>query len=152
MNEQQLCLLARDPLITIGSHCRSHRKLTGLSQETAELEIRESKREIESILGTPVIWISFPHGACNSSHAAITREAGYSRVFTIQPHLLKGLREEYAVGRFPVSAESWWIEYLLTISGGCGWRSLGARLRRFVQAGAQRSEPDGDVPIAGASS
>jgi len=43
--------LSANPLIAVGSHCRTHRNLTSLEEGEALREIRDSKSELECILG-----------------------------------------------------------------------------------------------------
>jgi peptidoglycan/xylan/chitin deacetylase (PgdA/CDA1 family) len=54
--------LSRDPLITIGSHTVSHRRLGRLSRDEMERELVESKRWLESCTGRPVVHFAAPFG------------------------------------------------------------------------------------------
>jgi len=47
---KQLSAIAKNNLITIGSHGVTHSNLLLIDQETAKLEIANSKKDLESIL------------------------------------------------------------------------------------------------------
>lgn len=63
--------------IDIQSHTMTHALLGQASMGQLIYELRESKREIENKLGTPVHFISLPHGSCHPQFAKVAREYGY---------------------------------------------------------------------------
>jgi len=62
LNMKQLRLLANHPLVTIGSHSLSHPSLAKCSNEESFEEIFNSKKELERIIGKPVVHFSYPFG------------------------------------------------------------------------------------------
>ncbi len=50
---------------TIGSHSKSHRDLSKVSKEILKVELIESKKVLEKIIGEKVTHFSFPYGAHN---------------------------------------------------------------------------------------
>jgi peptidoglycan/xylan/chitin deacetylase (PgdA/CDA1 family) len=58
----ELSSLDRAPGVTIGSHTKSHPKLTSLEPEERESEIAGSKMELEELLGHTVDLLSYPYG------------------------------------------------------------------------------------------
>jgi len=63
--------------IDIQSHTMTHALLGQASTGQLIYELRESKREIENKLGTPVHFISLPHGSCHQEFAKVARDYGY---------------------------------------------------------------------------
>lgn len=61
----------------IGSHGKTHTKLASLSRKKQKLELFESKKVIESIIGNIVNSISFPHGSYNEDTTLLLKEIGY---------------------------------------------------------------------------
>lgn len=61
----------------IGSHSRSHRRMTSLPAPEAMLEFVESKKVLEDGLGAPVDVFSYPYGECSRELHKIGFEAGY---------------------------------------------------------------------------
>ena len=119
--------------ITMGSHSRSHRILTQLSDREVVDELRGSKTEIEKRLGRPVESIAFPNGNCTDALIKMVWEVGYRvlflsakranlahrshRVFPavcIDNGSSAGLRGEFSASRFSC-----------TVSGAAGRLGLG---------------------------
>ncbi|MCD6193715.1 MAG: polysaccharide deacetylase family protein [Candidatus Aminicenantes bacterium] len=80
MKPEEIRRLAEGRLIEIGSHSETHPVLSALPIEEQRNEIRESKRRLEEILGSPVAAFSYPYGgnADIGQHAVgLVQEAGY---------------------------------------------------------------------------
>jgi len=76
MTWQQLETMAGNG-IDIQSHTMTHALLGPATMGQLIYELRESKREIEKNLGTPVHFISMPHGSCHQDFAKVAKEYGY---------------------------------------------------------------------------
>lgn len=72
--------------VEIGAHTISHPILTSLDDDSARLEIRGGKEELEAILGKPVRLFAYPNGKIgkdfDTRHVDMVREAGFSAAFT----------------------------------------------------------------------
>ncbi len=62
MTWDEVRLLSKDPLVTIGAHTVSHASLSCLAPEAARGEMIESKRELEAQLGIDVRHFAYPFG------------------------------------------------------------------------------------------
>ena len=60
----------------IGSHTLTHPVLTNVDDGTLEGELRESKRQLESLVG-PCTAVSYPTGRCDGRVVAAAKDAGY---------------------------------------------------------------------------
>jgi hypothetical protein len=74
MTAQEM-LAARSDLVTFGSHTMTHPDLTRVGEAQAYAELRDSKVELERLLGEPVGTFSFPHGAHDDGIVALCRQA-----------------------------------------------------------------------------
>jgi peptidoglycan/xylan/chitin deacetylase (PgdA/CDA1 family) len=84
----EISALARDPLVTVGSHTLSHPILSGRDRETAVREIVDSKAFIEYRLGVPVRHMAYPFGNTNAvglREFDMARDAGYVTSVTTRP-------------------------------------------------------------------
>ena len=63
--------------IEIQSHTMSHALLGQATMGQLIYELRESKRSVEKKLGTPVHFISMPHGSCHKDFAKVAKDCGY---------------------------------------------------------------------------
>ena len=61
----------------IGSHTVSHELLTELDEEQLERELRESRHELERLLGRPCRSLAYPFGAADARVIAAAEAAGY---------------------------------------------------------------------------
>lgn len=80
MSTDELKTLDTDSLCTIGAHTVNHLKLDSLSVEQQISEIKNSKDELEQLLGHPIRHFSFPHGAHNDDTINICQELGFQTV------------------------------------------------------------------------
>lgn len=67
----------RDAGMDVGSHTRTHAKLTELPPTQARVQIADSKHELEQTLGCEVRHFCYPYGWYAPEHQQMAREAGY---------------------------------------------------------------------------
>ncbi len=120
-------------LISIGSHTQNHPDLSKLPPEQVQWELIESKNNLEQLLGKPVEDLALPHGAYNEEVLRIAQEAGYKRVYTLEPKLVNENQETGVIGRFSMSPDVWPIEFHLTCCGAYSWLHLFRRSVRFLR-------------------
>lgn len=132
MNETQLKDLSKLESITIGSHCVSHTDLRLMDEDSAKKEIQTSKNELENIIGREVNLLSFPHGAYTDKYIDFARQAGYERVFTIQPSLGLLSPNEFVTGRVSVSPRDWPLEFHLKLLGAYRWLPVTYLMKRKI--------------------
>ena len=84
---EQLKEMAKDPLVTIGSHGVSHRVMTTLSVGEQELELVESKKTLQRIIGKSVDVYAYPHGQFNSDTIKLLKKLNlYKAAFGVTGH------------------------------------------------------------------
>lgn len=93
MPEAAVHEVLQDPLVTIGSHTKTHPFLSEISAEAKEDEILNSKKDLESMFGRPVRFFSYPFGDFNAEVLEMAQRAGYDLAFTTSAKKLKGIRE-----------------------------------------------------------
>ncbi len=122
-------------LISVGSHTLTHPDLAKLRPEAAAREIVESRKKLELLLNRPVTIFSFPHGEFSNSVVSECREAGYQRVFSIEPKMISSVQLEFVVGRVGVDPWDWPLEFKLKMLGAYRWqpyfRSARRRMKRI---------------------
>ena len=62
----------------IGSHTRTHRPLTDLSDDEVRSELDFSRRKLSDELGRPPRFVAYPRGRYSGPHKRLAREAGYA--------------------------------------------------------------------------
>jgi peptidoglycan/xylan/chitin deacetylase (PgdA/CDA1 family) len=91
MSWDELRVLTKDPLVTIGGHTKSHLALGKLSEEEVRAEMAESIGRIEVELDRACRHFSYPYGCANSAgprEFAIAREVGLLTAVTTQKGLI----------------------------------------------------------------
>jgi peptidoglycan/xylan/chitin deacetylase (PgdA/CDA1 family) len=92
MSWDEIRELARDPLVTIGAHTRSHLPLGQLSYAEARVEIETSRARTEHEVGRPCRHFSFPAGSGGGAgprEFELVRESGLITAVTAGNGLLK---------------------------------------------------------------
>lgn len=80
LSPDEVVRLADGGLVEVGAHSVTHPVLSVLSVERQHIEINESKRHLEEILGCAVTSFSYPYGTrsdFNSTTIQLVREAGF---------------------------------------------------------------------------
>jgi len=86
-----LAALASGPLVTIGSHTRSHRILAKLDAATAREEILAGRAQLEERLGRKLEHFAYPvgdHSSAGPRDFAIVRELGFKTAVTTRRGVL----------------------------------------------------------------
>lgn len=123
----------QSPLCRIGSHTLTHPDLTDLSPPQVRRQLVQSRRQLRQILQVGIEDLALPFGACNSRVLTAAREAGYRRVFTLEP-CLEPLSAGI-LGRFSMDPDAWRLEFLLTCAGAYTWLRTWRRLVRRLRPG-----------------
>lgn len=101
---EQLREMAADPLITIASHTVTHpADLRVLSDEKLKMEVFESKRILESKLGIPIRYFTYPAGKYDQRVAQLIQQAGYQAALTMDDNnegFAGGSKNLLAIDRF----------------------------------------------------
>jgi peptidoglycan/xylan/chitin deacetylase (PgdA/CDA1 family) len=100
----------------IGSHTVSHPVLPELGGEELTFELRQSKADLEHLLGANVESFAYPYGMLNAAVVQAVREAGYVRAVTTvrggakpgdDPHCLPRLNVRRHTGVFRLATKLW---------------------------------------------
>jgi peptidoglycan/xylan/chitin deacetylase (PgdA/CDA1 family) len=68
--------------MTIGFHTRRHDRLTSLDEPTIAVELTDGRVELESVTGTQLALVAYPHGHADDKVASAARRAGFVQGFT----------------------------------------------------------------------
>lgn len=74
---QDLKTMAKDPLVTIASHSKTHPALTRLSDQKLAQEVVDSKKILESKLDRPVQYFTYPYGNFDARVKRVVANAHY---------------------------------------------------------------------------
>jgi peptidoglycan/xylan/chitin deacetylase (PgdA/CDA1 family) len=94
--------LKSSDLIELGAHTVTHRVLSGLPEEAQRQEIRQSKADLERLLGTPVLNFAYPYGQYSERTAALVREEGFVSACSTQAGVLTEDSDLFALPRVKI--------------------------------------------------
>ncbi|MBO0505710.1 polysaccharide deacetylase family protein [Aeromonas veronii] len=77
MSGEQVKALAASGHVEIGGHTLTHPRLSQLTAEQQAHEIQENKRQLEALLGHPLLSFAYPYGDMNESAKEQAITAGY---------------------------------------------------------------------------
>jgi peptidoglycan/xylan/chitin deacetylase (PgdA/CDA1 family) len=117
----------------IGSHARTHRRLTRLSDTELADEIVGSKSELEAA-GLPAIrFFAYPHGRYDERAFPLLRTAGYSGACATVPGVASQATSPFAVPRMFVYPWDVGSRLLLKVGIGATLRSLRRNALRAIR-------------------
>jgi len=70
--------------VEVSSHTSTHAHLTRVSDDELGRELRDSKVEIEDVLGSPCPALAYPYGEHDERVHAAARRAGYERAYALR--------------------------------------------------------------------
>lgn len=121
MNEFDLKKLSKNQLVNIGSHSKSHPRLTQCNDNDLKKEIFESKKYLEDILGKEVNKFAYPHGIFNQRVVDQVKNANYKLAFSSHYDVIKQKDNKFYLNR----NEIWNSDNLTTlkskINGDWDW-------------------------------
>ncbi len=103
LNWGEVCMLAEEPGITIGSHTISHPFLSRISANQSQIEIHDSKKIIEEKLGKRVNYFCYPSGDFSDKELEFVEQAGYRAAVTVSPGCNHSLLSPYTLNRTEVN-------------------------------------------------
>ncbi len=131
MNKAEMVEMQRDGM-SFGSHTCNHFDLTKLPEAGAIFEISESKKILEELFASPILFFAYPGGAFNSKIVNITMDAGYLGAFSVLSPAINTIDDRFWLFRnvFSEFQSTMADKYRLT-----GWlvKALEIRVRRKLQ-------------------
>lgn len=82
LNDEQVKFLANSGLVEIGSHTLTHANLDKLDDAACLFELRESKKQLEQLIGMSVSSFAYPFGIYSERDVCLAEQAGYSNAVT----------------------------------------------------------------------
>jgi peptidoglycan/xylan/chitin deacetylase (PgdA/CDA1 family) len=133
LDRGQLANLPRKQF-TLGSHAKTHRLLSLLSEDEIRSELKDSKTCLEDIAGHAIEALSIPGGAWDRRVRQIASEVGYRFIFTSEPHANTRRTGALAIGRLAIRQKT----SPATLQRFVEQRITSERIRRSLLQGPKR--------------
>ena len=105
LTKEELRKMAASPLVSIGSHTRTHAHLEQIDSQQQKEEIAGSRKMLEKLTGRKIEALAFPYGGYDKSVIEAVREAGYQVSFAVQDRGLLHEEARYSIPRIYVGLE-----------------------------------------------
>jgi len=105
----------RDAGMDVGSHTRTHAKLTELTPEQARAQIAVSKQELEQALGCAVNHFCYPYGWFTAEHRDMVKQAGYLTATTTQRGRVQAGADVFTLQRIMVARATHLVQFAAKI-------------------------------------
>jgi len=102
LTAEEVQMLARHPLVTIGGHTHTHPSLPSLSSAEQQQEITQNRQILTKILGQEPTLFSYPYGDHTPQTARFVCQAGYECAFKIEPGTIWRYTNSYKLPRLSV--------------------------------------------------
>jgi len=133
MSEEQLRVLAANPMVSIGSHSHTHPRLVSLGGNDLQNELTRSKSMLEKLTGQDVEVLAYPHGSYNGTVSEVAQGCGFSQRLTLDERMVHMGCADGDVGRFSMEPDAWMIEFKLTADGAYSWLYYFRRMIRSCE-------------------
>ena len=88
LTSTQIQIMQASGLIEFGAHSVSHINLAQTPAEQAQLEIQQSKQQVEQLTGQPCQSFAYPFGRFNEQVVEWVKQAGFSSAVTTQKKII----------------------------------------------------------------
>lgn len=86
--------------MAVGFHTLRHEILTRLADSELEAALTEGRRELEQIVGRPLLHFAYPHGKADRRTADKVRDVGYAAAWTGRPQPMQRRSDRFLLGRW----------------------------------------------------
>jgi peptidoglycan/xylan/chitin deacetylase (PgdA/CDA1 family) len=126
--------VAKNPLVTIGSHTLNHLNLTDIDGKKAWKEIKKSKSKLERAFRRKINYFCYPSGVFTQRDIELVQKAGYLMAFTTKRKRLAGQAEtDCSVTRFKIHSKDNLFVFWLKASGIASyWEDFKDMFRRLT--------------------
>jgi peptidoglycan/xylan/chitin deacetylase (PgdA/CDA1 family) len=107
--------------MSVGFHTLRHQILTPLADGELEAALTEGRRELEEIVGRPLLHFAYPHGKADRRTADKVRDVGYAAAWTGRPEPMQRRSDRYLLGRWepgPLDVDRFLVGAAATLTRG----------------------------------
>ena len=113
--------LLTNPLVSIGSHAMTHKKLTKISREELVGEVRQSREFIERTFAIRPEYLAYPKGSFNAAVMQATSDAGYAGAVSVVERGVRISDSLYALPRVQVDSSTTMNEFRAKLTKAADW-------------------------------
>lgn len=100
----QLLEIQDSGLVEIAAHSVSHRNFLYINQADALYEMKQSKRELEALLGIPIRHFAYPYGVYDSNIVLLAEKTGFESAATVDRGVIQTYKNRFQLKRIRVGS------------------------------------------------
>ncbi len=130
-------LAGHAPIVELGAHSVTHPHLDELGRSAIDREVRDSKDQLEQLLGREVRSFAYPYGAYDRRVRSAVIAAGFTSAAAVKNALSHLEDDRWAIARWTVSARTSGRELARVLAGEgvpSAWRRERVRTRAYRTA------------------
>ncbi|MBH5398261.1 polysaccharide deacetylase family protein [Bradyrhizobium sp. CNPSo 4010] len=120
-------------LVTLGSHSKTHPRLSRLSAGDAREEIAGSRAKLGDLTTQDIRLFAFPYGDHDAATIEMCETAGYEFAFSTTPTPVDTTVSEFVRGRVKVDPSDSSLEFFLKYHGAYAWLAYVSLLKRKLR-------------------
>lgn len=121
LTESDVRKLVQSPLITVGSHAKTHRKFTELLPKEMQLEAEESADALARIVGERPHFFAYPFGARSANAEQIIKDAGYEAALGISEGMVHQGDNLFCLKRVQIDGTMSFLLFCLRLTSAIDW-------------------------------
>jgi poly-beta-1,6-N-acetyl-D-glucosamine N-deacetylase len=109
--------IAANPIVTLGSHTRTHEVLTQMRLEKVVDEVMGSKLQLEKAIGREIHFFTYPTGQHDEEIVRLVEDAGYLLGFTSSRKYLHEKETLFSLTRYKINPNDNLASFWLKLAG-----------------------------------
>ena len=122
LNSDDVIMLSKDPLVTIGSHGKTHLPFNSLTANELRIELEHSKKVLEGLTSKNIEMISCPHGQYSDLVIKAIKDAGYKYCATSRFGKFNKNSSHYEICRTDIWGFDSLHDFKHKLNGAYDWR------------------------------
>jgi len=117
LTQEQIVEMQASGLIEFGAHTMTHINLSTVSDDKANSEITESKKQVEQVTAVPCHSFSYPYGRLNERSAKLVQQAGFTHAVVVKKGI-EAISDKYRIKRISILGKTDKLQFHLAITRG----------------------------------
>ena len=117
LTKEQIQEMQASGLVEFGAHTTTHINLSRVSDDDANHEIIESKKQLEQLTGVPCRSFSYPYGRLNERSAELVKQAGFTNAVVVKKGI-EAINDMYRIKRISILGKTDKLQFHIAITRG----------------------------------
>jgi len=117
LTQEQIVEMQASGLVEFGAHTMTHINLSRVSDNDANDEIIESKKQLEQLTGVPCCSFSYPYGRLNERSAELVQQTGFTNAVVVKKGI-EAIDDKYRIKRISILGKTDKLQFHLAITRG----------------------------------